>query len=97
VFTDRPGTLSNDFFVHLLDMGTAWSKSVGNPHVLQGRDRQSGAVRWTATLVDLVFGSNAQLRAVSEVYATAGAETKFVADFVTAWAKVMDLDRFELK
>ncbi len=96
VLTVRPGILSNDFFVNLLDMGTAWSKSVGNPHVLQGRDRQSGAVKWTATVVDLVFGSNAQLRAISEVYATAGAEPRFVADFVAAWAKVMNLGRFDL-
>jgi catalase-peroxidase len=97
VFTTRPGTLSTDFFINLLDMGTVWSKSVGNPDMLQGRDRQTGAVKWTATVVDLVFGSNAQLRAVSEVYATDGADGKFVQDFALAWTKVMNLDRFDLR
>ncbi len=95
VFTQRPGTLSNDFFVHLLDMRTAWQPSA-TPGVLEGRDRASGAVKWTGTVVDLVFGSNSQLRAISEVYAAADAQTKFVQDFVAAWTKVMDLDRFDI-
>jgi catalase-peroxidase len=95
VFTSRTGTLSNDFFVHLLDMRTKWNKSsaVG---VLEGRDRGTGALKWTGTAVDLVFGSNAQLRALSEVYAARDAQQKFVADFAAAWAKVMNLDRFDL-
>jgi catalase-peroxidase len=97
VLTSRPGTLSNDFFVNLLDMGTVWAPSAREPGVLQGLDRHSGQVKWTATVVDLVFGSNAQLRAVAEVYATAGSEAKFVRDFVAAWVKVMELDRFDLK
>jgi catalase-peroxidase len=97
VLTTRPGTLSNDFFVNLLDMGTVWAPSPSEPGVLQGRDRQTGQVKWSATVVDLVFGANAQLRAVAEVYATAGAEAKFTQDFVAAWAKVMELDRFDLK
>ena len=97
VFTQRPGQLTNDFFVNLLDMGTAWSRSSGNPHVLEGRDRKTGAVKATATAVDLVFGSNSQLRALAEVYATADAGEKFVADFVAAWTKVMNLDRFDLR
>jgi catalase-peroxidase len=96
VFTQRPGVLSNDFFVNLLDMGTAWSRAAGNTHVLEGRDRATGAVKWTATVADLVFGSNSQLRALSEVYATHGAQAKFVHDFAAAWTKVMNLDRFDL-
>ncbi len=97
VFTHRPGVLSNDFFVNLLDMGTAWSRSAGNPNVLEGRDRKSGAVRWTATVVDLVFGSNSQLRSLAEVYAQSDSAAKFTADFVAAWTKVMELDRFDLR
>jgi catalase-peroxidase len=97
VLTTRPGTLSNDFFVNLLDMGTVWAPSAAEPGVLQGRDRHTGQVKWTATVVDLVFGSNAQLRAVAEVYATAGSEAKFTRDFVAAWVKVMALDRFDLQ
>ncbi|WP_326541225.1 catalase/peroxidase HPI [Pseudorhodoferax sp.] len=97
VFTDRPGTLSNDFFVHLLDMGTVWTETAGDVQALyQGRDRKTGTARWTATRADLVFGSNAQLRATAEVYASADAGPKFVEDFVAAWAKVMELDRFDL-
>jgi catalase-peroxidase len=96
VFTHRPETLSNDFFVNLLDMRTAWSKSATDAAVLEGRDRATGALRWTATAVDLVFGSNAQLRALAEVYASSDATPKFVHDFVAAWAKVMNLDRFDL-
>ena len=95
VLTARPGTLSNDFFVNLLDMGTQWSLS-SVPGVLEGRDRSNGALKWTGTVVDLVFGSNSQLRALAEVYAARDAEHKFVLDFVAAWTKVMNLDRFEL-
>ena len=96
VFTKEPGTLSNDFFVNLLDMGTAWTKPKGSEHMYEGRDRKSGDVRWTATAVDLVFGSNSQLRAIAEVYATGNGKQKFVQDFVKAWSKVMNLDRFDL-
>ncbi len=95
VFTSRPGTLSNDFFVNLLDMNTKWSKS-STAGVLDGYDRSTGRLKWTGTTVDLVFGSNAQLRALAEVYATKGAEQKFLDDFVAAWTKVMNLDRFDL-
>lgn len=97
VFTHRPGTLSNDFFVNLLDMSTKWTRSAANPNVLEGHDRKTGALKWTGTLVDLVFGSNSQLRAIAEVYAEAGAERKFVDDFVAAWVKVMENDRFDLE
>jgi catalase-peroxidase len=93
VFTTKPGQLTNDFFVHLLDMGTAW-KPAGDAY--EGRDRKTGAVKWTGTRVDLVFGSNSQLRALSEVYADADARQKFVQDFVAAWTKVMNLDRYDL-
>jgi catalase-peroxidase len=96
VFTDQPGTLSNDFFVNLLDMGTTWGPSAASEGVLEGRDRASGKVKWTATRVDLVFGSNSQLRALAEVYASADAKASFVTEFVAAWAKVMDLDRYDL-
>ncbi len=96
VFTMRPGTLSNDFFVNLLDMSTQWKKSASADGVLEGTDRKSGAPKWTGTVVDLVFGSNSQLRALAEVYATADAQSKFVNDFVAAWNKVMTADRFEL-
>ena len=95
VFTQRPGTLSNDFFVNLLDMGTEW-KAVSK-ETFEGRDRKSGELKWTATRADLVFGSNSILRAVAEVYGSADAQAKFVRDFVAAWGKVMELDRFELK
>jgi catalase-peroxidase len=95
VFTSKPGTLSNDFFANLLDMGTEW-KAAGANEKFEGRARQSGELRWTATRVDLVFGSNAQLRAIAEVYASADARKKFVDDFVAAWTKVMMLDRFDL-
>ena len=96
VFTDRPETLTNDFFVNLLDMRTAWQKSAADPAVLEGRDRATGQIKWTGTVVDLVFGSNSQLRALAEVYATNDAHGKFVHDFVAAWAKVMNLDRYDL-
>jgi catalase-peroxidase len=95
VFTQRPGTLSNDFFVNLLDMRTKWAHSA-TLGVLEGRDRKSGAVTWTGTVVDLVFGSNSQLRALAEVYAQSDSQGKFVRDFVAAWTKVMNLDRFDV-
>ncbi len=94
VFTDRAGTLSNDFFVNLLDMSTKWSKAAENEGLYEGRDRTSGQLKWTATPVDLVFGSNSELRAVAEVYAADDAREKFAQDFVKAWTKVMSLDRF---
>ena len=97
VFTQRPGTLSNDFFVNLLDMGTTWQKSSSADAVLEGRDRVNGQIKWTGTVVDLVFGSNAQLRALAEVYASSDAQQVFVRDFVRAWTKVMELDRFDLR
>ena len=96
VFTQRPEALTNDFFVNLLDMSTKWQKSAGSENVLEGRDRTSGDVKWTATVVDLVFGSNSQLRAVAEVYACNDSQEMFVRDFVAAWNKVMNLDRFDL-
>ena len=96
VFTDAPGVLSNDFFVNLLSMQTAWRKSASQDGVYEGVDRESGEVRWTGTAVDLMFGSNSQLRAICEVYASDDAQQKFVEDFGAAWAKVMDLDRFDL-
>ncbi|MFD3328047.1 catalase/peroxidase HPI [Streptomyces sp. NPDC058701] len=96
VFTDRPGVLTNDFFVNLLDMGTQWKASDADENVFEGRDAVTGESRWTATAVDLVFGSHAQLRALSEVYASRDAGEKFVRDFVAAWDKVMRLDRFDL-
>ena len=96
VFTSRPGTLSNDFFVNLLDMGTAWSAVSDAEDEFEGRDRANGERRWTGTRVDLIFGSNSQLRALAEVYGCADSQTKFVSDFVNAWSKVMDLDRFDL-
>ena len=97
VFTDRPGTLSNDFFINLLDMNTEWKAKSGDDGLFEGKDRKSGQVRWTGTRVDLVFGSNSQLRAIAEVYASADAKEKFAKDFVAAWAKMMDLDRFDLR
>ncbi|MEU3907352.1 catalase/peroxidase HPI [Streptomyces goshikiensis] len=96
VFTDRPETLTTDFFVNLLDMGTEWKASESAENVYEGRDRATGEAKWTATAVDLVFGSHSQLRALSEVYAAADAGEKFVRDFVAAWDKVMNLDRFDL-
>ncbi|WP_445156961.1 catalase/peroxidase HPI [Halomonas sp. E14] len=96
VFTDRPGTLTNDFFVNLVDMGTQWQPASVDADVFEGRDRKSGEVKWTGTRVDLVFGSNSQLRAIAEVYAQDDAKEKFVEDFVAAWNKVMNADRFDL-
>ncbi|MEU3458218.1 catalase/peroxidase HPI [Micromonospora sp. NPDC006766] len=96
VLTDRPETLTNDFFVNLLDIGTEWTASTSAENVFEGRDRATGEVKWTATAVDLVFGANSQLRAIAEVYASRDAQEKFVQDFVAAWVKVMNLDRFDL-
>jgi catalase-peroxidase len=96
VLTDRPETLTNDFFVNLLDMSTEWKASASAENVYEGRDRATGKVKWTATAVDLVFGSNSELRALSEVYACDDSKEKFVRDFVAAWDKVMNLDRFDL-
>jgi catalase-peroxidase len=96
VFTKQPETLTSDFFTNLLDMSTQWQKSASNPAILEGRDRTSGTVKWTGTVVDLVFGSNSQLRALAEVYASSDAREKFIKDFVAAWTKVMNLDRFDL-
>ncbi|MEC7305987.1 MAG: catalase/peroxidase HPI, partial [Pseudomonadota bacterium] len=96
VLTDRPGTLSNDFFVNLLDMGTEWKPASAAEDVFEGRDRVSGEMKWTGTRVDLVFGSNSQLRGLAEVYAGAGGEARLVGDFVAAWTKVMNLDRFDV-
>ncbi len=96
VFTRRPETLSNDFFVNLLDMGTEWKPASEARDVFEGRDRKTGEARWTATRVDLIFGSNSQLRAIAEVYACEDSGEKFVKDFVAAWSKVMNLDRYDL-
>ena len=96
VFTKRPETLTNDFFVNLLDMRTKWQRSATDDGVLEGRDRTTGEARWTGTVADLIFGSNSQLRALAEVYASSDAQGTFVRDFVGAWAKVMNLDRFDL-
>ena len=96
VLTKRAGTLSNDFFVHLLDMNTQWQKSAATPGVLEGRDRKTGESKWTGSVVDLVFGSNSQLRALAEAYASSDSEQVFVRDFVAAWTKVMNLDRYDL-
>jgi len=101
VFTERPETLTNDFFVNLLDLRTEWTPSGSKPsgstgQVYEGRDRATGKVKWTATAADLVFGAHAQLRAIAEVYASDDAKEKFVRDFVAAWDKVMNLDRFDL-
>ena len=97
VFTERPEMLTNDFFVNLLDMGTEWKPTANDDTVFEGRDRATGKIKWTASRVDLVFGSNSQLRALAEVYASSDSQEKFVMDFVNAWNKVMDLDRFDLK
>jgi catalase-peroxidase len=96
VFTAQPGTLTNDYFVNLLDMSTVWEKSSKTEGLYVGKDRASGKEKWTATTVDLVFGSNSELRAVAEVYAADDANDKFVNDFVAAWTKVMQNDRYDL-
>jgi catalase-peroxidase len=97
VFTKRPEALTNDFFVNLLDMGTEWKPVSNDADVFEGRDRRTGALKWTGTRVDLIFGSNSQLRALAEVYGSSDAQKKFVDDFVAAWNKVMNLDRFDRK
>jgi catalase-peroxidase len=96
VFTSRAGTLTNDFFVNLLDMGTVWKPTSGADGTFEGRERKTGHLRWTGTRVDLVLGSNSELRALAEIYAQDDAKEKFVRDFVAAWSKVMNLDRFDL-
>jgi catalase-peroxidase len=96
VFTDRPGALTNDFFVNLLDMGNEWKPATADKNVFEVRDRKTGKARWSATRADLVFGSNSQLRAIAEVYGQGDGQAKFVNDFATAWNKVMNLDRFDL-
>jgi catalase-peroxidase len=96
VFTSKPGSLTNDFFVNLLDMRTTWKPVSEEKDLFEGSDRKTGKAKWTATRVDLVFGSNSELRALAEVYAAADAQKKFVDDFVAAWARVMNLDRFDL-
>jgi catalase-peroxidase len=97
VLTDKPETLTNDFFVNLLDMATEWKSAGGDIETYEGRDRKTGDLKWTGTRADLVFGSNSILRALSEVYAESGNEQKFINDFVNAWVKVMEADRFDLK
>jgi catalase-peroxidase len=96
VFTRRPGSLTNDFFVGLLDMSTEWKSTTSDADLFEGRDRATGVIKWTATRVDLIFGSNSELRALAEVYGSSDAQKKFVHDFVAAWDKVMNLDRFDL-
>src|SRR5258708_15820561 len=96
VFTKRPETLTNDFFVNLLDMGTQWQQSAGSEGVYEGRDGKTDEVKWTGTRVDLIFGSHSQLRALTEVYACDDSKEAFVRDFVAAWSKVMNLDRYDL-
>ena len=96
VFTKRPEALTNDFFVNLLDMGTVWKAIPDSKYVFEGRDRNTQEVKWTGTRVDLVFGSNSQLRALAEVYGQSDTQEKFVRDFVAAWTKVMNADRFDL-
>jgi catalase-peroxidase len=95
-FTSRPEALTNDFFLNLLDLGTTWKATSDAQDVFEGKDRATGKVKWTATRVDLIFGSNSELRALAEVYGCADSEQKFVQDFVAAWDKVMNLDRFDL-
>ena len=97
VFTKKTETLTNDFFVNLIDMNTTWKEVSEDEEVFEGRDRKTNKVKWSGTRVDLIFGSNSQLRALSEVYATEDSKDKFINDFVSAWAKVMNADRFDLK
>jgi len=96
VFTQRPEALTNDFFLNLLDMGTEWKATSEAKDMFEGRDRKTGKVKWTGTRVDLIFGSNSVLRALAEVYGSSDAQAKFIEDFVAAWVKVMNLDRFDL-
>ncbi|MHB8462354.1 MAG: catalase/peroxidase HPI, partial [Vulcanimicrobiaceae bacterium] len=97
VFTSRPESLTNDYFVNLLDMAIVWTPSTEKPGIFEGRDRSSAALKWTGTRVDLIFGSNSELRALAEVYGSADAQKQFIDDFVAAWNKVMNLDRFDLQ
>ena len=97
VFTNNPGALSNDFFVNLLDMSTVWTATSEDEMKFEGKDRETGKVKWTATRADLIYGSNSELRALAEVYASSDAKQKFVNDFVASWTKVMELDRFDVK
>jgi len=97
VFTKKPEALTNDFFVNLLDMGTKWKEVSKAEDLFEGKDRKTNKVKWTGTRVDLIFGSNSQLRALAEVYACEDSKPKFLADFISAWTKVMNLDRFDLK
>jgi catalase-peroxidase len=97
VFTTRPETLTNDFFVNLLDLGTTWKATSDAQSVFEGRDRKTGQVKWTGSRVDLIFGSNSELRAIAEVYGCGDSQDKFINDFVAAWAKVMNLDRFDVR
>ena len=97
VFTNKPGTLTNDYFINLLDMNTTWKEEDKFEQTFEGKDRTTGKVKWKATRVDLIFGSNSQLRAIAEVYACEDSSTKFVNDFIAAWVKVMNADRFDLK
>jgi catalase-peroxidase len=97
VFTSNPGALTNDYFVNLLDMSTQWKATDDSKLVFEGRDRMNGNLKWTATRADLIFGSNSELRALAEVYALSDSKEKFVDDFVAAWVKVMNADRFDLK
>jgi catalase-peroxidase len=97
VFTKRPGVLSNDFFVNVLDMGTTWKALSDTQDLFEGRDRKTGDLKWIGSRVDLIFGSNTELRAIAEVYGCADGQAKFVKDFAAAWAKVMNLDRFDVK
>ena len=96
VFTERPEVLTNDFFVNLLDMRTEWNVSADDDNVFEGRDRATGELKWTGTRIDLIFGSNSELRALAEVYACEDSSEKFVQDFIKAWDKVMNLDRFDM-
>ena len=96
VFTDRPGTLTNDFFRNLLDMSTVWQASSEAEDVFEGRDRVNGEIKWTATVIDLVFGSNSQLRAIAEVFGCDDSQGAFIHDFIAVWTKVMNADRFDL-
>jgi catalase-peroxidase len=96
VLTERPESLTNDFFVNLLDMSTTWKATADDEDEFEGRDRATGELKWTGTRVDLIFGSNSQLRAIAEVYGSADSQEKFIHDFVAAWDKVMNLDRFDL-
>jgi catalase-peroxidase len=96
LFTKRPESLTNDYFVNLLDLGTTWQATSESQNVFEGRDRKTGELKWTGTRVDLIFGSNAELRAIAEVYGCADSQEKFIQDFVAAWNKVMNLDRFDL-